>query len=334
MGVRTVTLDDARRLVTEALMRSRTARPAAVSVARGLVGAEAIGQVGHGLRRTVAYAAQAASGKVDGFAVPSIEAPTPGAFAIDAAHGFAFPALDLALLQLPDLVARQGIALAAIRRSHHCGAMGLFVEELACQGLVALMFANTPAAMAPWGGKTALLGTNPVAFAAPLEDDEPVVVDLSLSRVARGKVMAARQKGETIPADWAFDADGNPTTDPAAALAGAMAPAGEAKGAALALMVELLVAVIANANFAYEASTFFDAEGPPPGVGQLILAIDPVRIAGPGAPKRFAELAAGIEAEPGARLPGRRRQSLRRQAESNGLAIDVTLLDEIGAIGR
>src|SRR5690606_16573695 len=105
------------------------------------------------------------------------------------------------------------------------------------EGMVALLFANTPAAMAPWGGRRALFGTNPVAAAFPLPDAEPVVIDISLSRVARGKVMAAAQKGEPIPEGWALDADGNPTTDAGQALAGTMLAMGEAKGAALALMV-------------------------------------------------------------------------------------------------
>ncbi|MGH6922779.1 MAG: Ldh family oxidoreductase [Propylenella sp.] len=334
MRERTVTLDEAEALAAGALTRSRTAEPAARSVARALVGAEAIGQIGHGLRRVAAYAAQSAAGKVDGFATPVASETAPGILAVDAASGFAYPALDLAVERLPDLVARQGIAMAAVRRSHHCGALGLVVEALAERGLVALMFANTPAAIAPWGGRTALFGTNPIAFAAPLDSAPPVVVDLSLSKVARGKIMAARQRGERIPEGWAFDAEGRATTDPAAALVGTMAPVGDAKGTALALMVEFLVAGLAGANFSYEATSFFDAEGAPPGVGQIILAIDPSRAPGGSALRRFAELAERIEAESGARLPGRQRQVLRRRAESEGIQVDETLLNEIAAISR
>ena len=334
MGLRTVTLDEARDLTFEALIRSRTAEAAARSVARALVGAEAIGQIGHGLRRVAAYAAQSASGKVDGYATPAATRTAPGILSIDACFGFAYPALDLALERLADLVSVQGIAMAAVRRSHHCGAMGLFVELLAERGIVALMMANAPAAIAPWGGKGALFGTNPIAFAAPVLGEAPIVVDLSLSKVARGKVMAAGQRGETIPADWAFDSDGNPTTDPAAALAGTMAPIGEAKGATLALMVELLAAGIVGANYAYEASSFFDGDGPPPGVGQLIIAIDPRRVGRHDVLARLAEMAARIDAESGARIPGRSRQALRRQAEMHGIAVDQQLLDDIAAIGR
>ncbi len=212
--------------------------------------------------------------------------------------------------------------------------MGTVVERFADAGLIALMLANTPAAIAPWGGRTPLFGTNPIAFAAPLAGADPLVIDLSLSKVARGKIMAARQKGEPIPPDWACDSDGRPTTDAAAALAGTMVPIGDAKGTALALMVELLAAGLAGANFAYQATSFFDADGAPPGTGQVILAIDPALAGGEQAVERFAALAERIAGDAGARLPGRRRQALRVEAQSFGIVADAALVAEIEAIGR
>src|SRR5690606_2527010 len=188
---------------------------------------------------------------------------------------------------------------------------GLVVERLAEKGLVALMVANAPAAMAPWGGKRPLFGTNPIAFAAPVAGEDPVVIDVSLSKVARGRIMAAAQKSTPIPEGWALDKDGSPTTDPKAALGGLMVPMGDAKGAALAIMVEMLCAGLTGANYAYEATSFFDADGAPPGTGQAVIAIDAVAF-GPGAVERFAELARLIEEMDGARLPGRRRQELKR----------------------
>ena len=118
---------------------------------------------------------------------------------IDAKNGFAYPALDAAVALLPKLARANGIASVGIRRSHHCGAAGHPVERLAEQGFVALMFANTPAAMAPWGGAKPVFGTNPIAFACPLPGRAPVVVDLALSKIARGNILAAKQKGERIP---------------------------------------------------------------------------------------------------------------------------------------
>ncbi|MBZ8133847.1 Ldh family oxidoreductase [Afifella sp. IM 167] len=318
-------------LIRRALVASRTNETNAASVARALTGAEAAGQAGHGMRRLSAYAAQARSGKVDGNAVPRGESMRPGVLAIDAASGFAYPAIDLALEELPEMARRQGVALAGIRRSGHCGVVGLVVEAFAEKGLIALMFANTPGAMAPWGGKKPLFGTNPIGFAAPVAGEEPVVIDLSLSKVARGKVMAAKQQGGRIPEGWAFDRQGRPTTDPAEGLAGTMAPLGEAKGTALALMVEMLAAGLTGSNYASEASSFFDAEGSSPGVGQLIIAIDPASL-GAGATARFAELAGQIAGDGEARVPGRRRQALRREAEKNGIEISDELIAEADAI--
>jgi len=322
-----------RALIADALMRSRTSQANAGSVADALVEAELVGQGGHGLRRVAAYAAQARSGKVDGLATPTLETVRPGALAVDAANGFAFPALDFAFEPLAGCARAQGIALAGFRRSHHCGVAGAAVERYARNGLVALMFANSPGAMAPWGSSRPLFGTNPIAFAAPLAGSEPLVVDVSLSKVARGKIMAANQKGQAIPADWAFDAEGRPTTDAKAALAGTMAPLGDAKGTALALMVELLAAGLTGANYAYEATSFFDDKGAPPGVGQLIVCIDPAAF-GRDTVARFAAMAGMVEQAPGARLPGRRRHELRQALLKDGIPVDTALLADIEAIGR
>jgi len=327
----TITNSAATDIVVGALTRAGCAQDNAAAVARALVAAEHIGQIGHGLRRLAAYCAQVRSGKVDGRARPSMTTVKPGTIAIDAANGFAFPALELAVDHLPALATSQGIAAAGIRRSHHSGVAGLPVEALANRGLLAIMVGNSPAAIAPWGGRRPLFGTNPIAFAAPLPDSPPIVVDTSLSKVARGKIMAAKQKGEAIPEGWALDRDGAPTTDPAAALAGTMVPMGGAKGTALVLMVELLCAGLTGANYSYDATSFFDDKGPPPGVGQTLIAIDPAAF-GSGALDRFATLAGVIEAEPGARLPGRRRQKMAARMAREGISVDNQLLADIIAL--
>ena len=321
-----------RALIKGALQRSNVSERNAASVAGALLAAELAGQTGHGLRRVEAYAAQARAGKVDGHATPTLERARPGALRLDAAHGFAYPALDLAIEALPEAARETGIAMAGIRRSHHCGVAGVTVERLAEAGLVALMFANAPAAIAPWGGRTPLFGTDPIAFAAPIEGADPVVVDVSLSKVARGKLMAAKQRGDAIPEGWALAPDGASTTDPTEGMAGTMVPMGDAKGATLAIMVEMLCAGLTGARYAHEATSFFDAEGGPPGVGQLLIAIDPAAF-GPGATTRFATLAEAIEGVENARLPGRRRQALRAEYQRDGVPVDPDLVALIEAIG-
>lgn len=316
-------------LVARAFEASGVAGSVALSVARALVAAEIDGQAGHGLSRVASYAAQARSGKVDGSAQPRVRRAAPSWLEVDAANGFAYPALEAANEALVSVAREQGMAGAAIRRSHHCGQLGLQVERLAGAGLVALMVANTPKGMAAWGGRQAIFGTNPIAFAAPREDAAPLVIDLSLSKVARGKIMAAKKIGEPIPEGIALDSAGLPTTDPDAALAGTMVPAGEAKGAALAMIVEILAATLTGATPSRDASSFFDAEGSPPGVGQLILAFDPGRTPAPGFGTGLEALLAAMTADPEVRLPGSRRHAARELAAEKGVPVAPHLLEEV-----
>jgi len=328
-----VKLDELEALIAAALGASKVSQANAACVARALSLAEADGQKGHGASRVPSYAGQARSGKVDGHAVPAAKQVRPGALAIDAGCGFAFPAVELALSRLPEMARACGIAAASLYRSHHFGVAGHPCERLAEAGLIGLAFANTPQAMAAWGGRRPLFGTNPIAFAAPCAGRSPIVIDLALSEVARGKIVAAVEAGRSIPEGWAVDGGGKPTTDPRAALSGALLPAGGAKGAALALMVELLAAALTGANFAFEASSFFEAEGAPPSVGQVLIAIDPSAFAGADAfARRSAELAGLVEQDQGARVPGRRRAALREAARRDGVEVETRLLAQIHAI--
>src|SRR5262249_34893705 len=227
---------------------------------------------------------------------------------------------------------RQGVAVAAIGRSHHCGAAGQHVERLAGAGLVALFFANTPQGIAPWGGRRGLFGTNPLPVGAPLPHPEPLTLDLSPSKVPRGSILVAKQKGERIPEGWALDPEGRPTTDPDAAIKGTMVPLGDAKGTALAFMVEMLAAGLTGARFAFEATSFFSAEGAPPETGQLIIALAPEVLGGADALHQLARLAEAVENEPGARLPGARRLAQRRATAEHGVEVPQALMEEIEAL--
>lgn len=327
-----LTLGEARALAARALQGGGVGEGNAAVTAEALVAAEADGQPGHGLMRVPFYAAQAASGKVDGMARPRIEAAADALLRVDAGFGLAYPALRAAEGALAPLAKEKGIAAAAIGRSHHFGQAGAPVERLAEAGLVALLFGNAPKAMAYWGGRRPMMGTNPIAFAAPLPEGPPLVVDLALSKAARGKVMAAHKAGQAIPKGWALGPDGRPTTDPAAAIAGTMAPMGGAKGAALALMVEVLAAALTGSHFGFEAGSFFDAQGAPPDMGHLLIAIDPGPASGRAFAGRMRDLAAAVADEEGARLPGIRRLENRAAAETEGLEIAEPLLLEMTAL--
>jgi (2R)-3-sulfolactate dehydrogenase (NADP+) len=334
MSIRSLSVYQAHALVCRALQAQRCSAGNAAMVADALVAAEVDGQAGHGLSRVASYCAQSASGKVDGGARPQVVERVAAGVRIDAANGFAYPALRLAETELAGMAGNTGIAAASVFRSHHFGQAGYHVERLARLGLVGIAFGNSPRAIAPWGGREGVFGTNPIAFAAPRASGAPLVIDLSLSKVARGKVMVAARKGEPIPQGWALDARGRPTTDAQAALEGTMLPMGDAKGAALVMMVEILAAALSGARFGYEASSFFTADGDPPGVGQFLVAIDPRPFSGGGFASRLDALVDTVLAQQGVRLPGSRRVEARARAEAQGLQLDTALLEEIEALAR
>jgi len=333
MTEKKLTLAEAHRLCVDALCTHNTSDSNAELVAKALVAAEADGLRGHGLSRLPSYCAQAASGKVDGQAQPQSTRVADAALRIDARNGFAYPALAIAVDHLGAITPQTGIAVAAVAHSHHCGAAGHHVEALAQKGFIGLLFANTPKAIAPWGGGQGVFGTNPIAFAAPRAGHNPLVIDLSLSKVARGKIMVAQQEGKPIPEGWALDAQGKPTTDPKAAMSGTMLPMGEAKGAALVLMVEIMSAALPAALFGFEASSFFTADGPAPGVGQLLIAIAPEPLSGEAFNARLEVLLTAILAQENTRLPGDRRLQLRQAARQNGMLITQQQYDQLVALG-
>jgi len=329
MNTVTLTLPALHELAADVLIAHNTGDANADQVAAALVAAEADGQGGHGASRIPSYAAQSKSGKVDGHAVPKLTKAAAATLRVDARGGFAFPAINLAVEALIELTRETGIAAVAIANSHHSGVAAHHVEPIAQAGLIGLSFGNTPQGIAPWGGNKGLFGTNPIAFAAPRRKADPMVIDMSLSKVARGRINVAAQKGETIPEGWAMDADGQSTTDPKAAMEGTMLPMGDAKGAQLVLMVEILSAALSASHFGYEAGSFFTGDGEPPLVGQMLMAIDPDPLSRNRFGDRLEDLFTAILAQPGTRLPGERRYAMRREAAENGVSLPQDLYDKL-----
>ena len=315
------------KLATEVLKQAGTAEPAAASVAKALVRANSDGLNSHGVARLKAYSAQVAAGKVAGDAVPVLAKLGSSAARIDAKDGFAFPAFDMAIDALVEMTAETPVAGVAVTNSHHFGVAGHHVERLAERGVVGLVFGNSPAGIAPWGGSRPLFGTNPIAFGFPRIGDAPVVVDLSLSKQARGKIKLAADEGRPIPEGWALDADGNATTDAAAAMGGSMLPMGDAKGAALVLAVEIMAAAMTSAHFGFEASSFFDDKGGPPRVGQFLLGFRPGPLSGGSYYERIEVLLQAVLDQPGTRLPGTRRLGNREVSDQKGIDVPDDLVD-------
>lgn len=326
-----LTLDEVFDLSQRALRACNTDQDNADSVARSVRASEADGIHSHGLARLPTYCEHARVGKIDGHARATAEQVGPGAIRVDAADGFAHPAIDLGLERLVPLAREQGVAALAITRSYNCGVCGYHVERIAAAGLVALGYVNAPKSIAPWGGSEPVFGTNPVSFAAPRREAPPLVLDQSSSVIAKSEIVVHKHNGEPIPEGWALDAEGNPTTDPAAALAGSMVPMGGYKGAGIALMVEILAAAVTGSSLALDASSFADNEGGSPRTGQLFLALDPEVLSGGAFGERLERLLAAIESQQGARLPGRGREAARARTGRDGIEIGDALHDRIRA---
>lgn len=323
METKIVSIEEITKLATDAMLVQGVSPGNAASVVDALISAEIDGQKGHGLSRLFPYIDHLKCGKVDGSAVPEIKNDKSAVCTINANYGFAFPAMDLLIKTILPKVHEHGIAYGGVYNSHHFGQAGYHVERLAQKDLVALAFSNSPKAMAPWGGQKGVFGTNPIAFAVPRLIGSPLVIDLSLSVVARGKIQVALNNSSSIPEGWARDENGHPTINPNRALEGTLEPVGGAKGAALALMVEILSAALTGGNFGFEASSFFDDQGDPPSIGHSVIVIDPIAIAGPKFLDRLEILLSAILDQESVRLPGSSRLHNRELAEKSGLEIDL-----------
>ena len=308
------------------------------ATARALVLAEAQGIASHGLSRVPQYATHLKNGRANGQAVAQVARRKGAALLVDAGQGLAFEACELAVREALTVAREMGVCFVGVNNSHHCGVLVDHLRPVAQAGLVGLAFANSPAAMPVAGGRHAIMGTNPIAAIFPRQGHDPLMIDLSLSEVARGKLMVASKEGRSIPLGWALDAQGQPTTDPKAGMAGSMLPVGAAsspKGAMLALVVELLVTAVIGAQFGFEASSFFVDEGNAPRIGQAFLVIDPGALGGSASYfERIEVLIREMLVDDGVRLAGARRLALERAAAEQGVNIPDALMAQLQALAR
>jgi (2R)-3-sulfolactate dehydrogenase (NADP+) len=330
MSTDTVALAELERLMTEALAKSGASPAMARATAHALAAAERDGIPSHGASRIPQYCGHLKNGRAKGTAVPAIARSTKAACLVDAGGGLAFEACGVAVQEAIRRAKEFGVAFVSVTNSNHFGVAAHHLYPVAAAGLVGLAFGNSPAAMPAWGGRRSLFGTNPVAAVFPRRTAPPLVIDVSLSAAARGKIMVAARDGKPIPEGWAVDKDGNPTTDSRAALEGAMLPAGGVKGAMLALTVELLACALSGAAFGFESDSFFIEQGKPTRIGQAFLAIDPGALAGREVfLERVETLVAAMLDEPGVRLPGARRHEQRDKTRANGIAVAPDLMRRI-----
>ena len=316
-------------LAARALKRAGAAKTMATATAQALVVAEAEGLSGHGLSRVALYAQHLREGRADGKAKPKIIKRVGATCLIDAGGGLAFPAAALAVKEAIKRAQRYGVAYAGVTNSHHFGAAAYHLAPIAEAGLVGIALTNSPAAINAWGGGKAFFGTNPIAAIFPRRNAAPIVIDLSLTEVTRGKIMLMAKEGKPIPLGWAVDRDGKPTTSAQAALTASLTAIGGVKGTALALMVEALCVALTGAALSCENDSYFEP-GNQPRIGHAIIAINPQALAGSEVYyARIEDMIGHMLADDGVRLPGARRQQATARAQTEGMAIADGLHQEL-----
>lgn len=288
----------------------------AAATAKTVSTAERDGSESHGLYRLPGYVASLRSGKVAGNAVPTVEQVTPAAIRLDGNNGMAPLALEVGIPVLAEAAKALGIAVLAIRKSHHFAALWPETEALAEQGLVGIACtAHTPM-VAPYGAKKAFFSTNPISFAWPRPGKDPYVFDMATAAKAHGDVGIAARDGHPLEPGIGLDAEGNPTTDAAAVLnGGVILPFGGYKGSAIATMIELLSAGLVGDHFSYEAGEADNKDGGPAQGGQLIIALSPKLIAGDDWGAHSEGFLSRLENMDGIRMPGKRRHQNRLSTE-------------------
>ncbi len=323
-----LTLDDVFSLSLDALVGCGANPDNAKPVAESIRDAEADGIRNVGLNYLPHYCEHLLCGKVNGQVKAAFKQTAPGVVICDARSGFAHSAFVLTFDKFVSVALNNGIGSLCLQNSYAAGVIGWYVEKIAEQGLVGLAFANSPVAIAPWGGTRAFFGTNPMAFAFPRPDDFPILIDQSSSTTAKVNVVQAANKGEPIPDTWALDKYGNPTTDPKAGLEGSMSPAGGYKGVAMAMIVDLLAGALGGPSMSYNASLFAGNSGGPPNVGQFFIAIDPDAYNSDFAQRAEEMISAMLEQE-NVRLPGNRRFLNRALFAEQGVTLEYDLYQKL-----
>ncbi|MEO1944143.1 MAG: Ldh family oxidoreductase [Candidatus Thioglobus sp.] len=333
MNTTTLNKTEIEQITIQALTNSGASLIAASSMARGVVAAEMDGISSHGLIYVPIYCEHLVCGKVSPNAEPSVNITAPSAITVDADCGFAHPAIDAGFNLMIESAKKNGCAAMSIKNSYNCGVLGYHTERIARTGLTGLGYTNAPASIMPVGGDTPVIGTNPFSLALPNgKGGVAFVIDQSASVVAKSEIKMHALAGKPIPEGWAYDSDGNITTDAEKAMLGSMAPVGGYKGFGTGLMVESFAAVMSGASLGKDASPFAGTSGGPPKTGQFFFAVSPELFSHGLFAEKVESLTESIESQDGARLPGTGRFVNRDTNERSGVEISTELLEKIRSI--
>ena len=322
-----LTVQQARALIKGALIGAGTAPRNAKYFTEAILDTELSGLEGHGFYWLQYYCLHVKGGKVKGHAKPKVKKLSPVSFSVDAKFGFAHPAIEEGFTKLIPAAKKFGIAAMGVHNSYQAATMGFHTGTVARQGLVCFGFTNAMPVIAPVGGDTPVIGTNPMSFAVPAPKGKiAFLLDQSSSAVAWTAVKRASEQGLPIPLGWALDRAGKPTTNADEGLAGSIAPSGGYKGFGIGLMVEVMSSAMAMASRGPQMGSFTGNDKKPIGCGQFFIALDPKVFAGGMFDKQVRALMKSVISQKGARLPNARREANRKRLARDGLMIEAALL--------
>lgn len=322
-----LSVEELEKLCIEAIQSAGGDEELAQSLARAIVTAERFGQSNHGVFHLLDYLSAMRAGRIDGKARPEISRPAATMFLSNAGGGIAHLGFDMAFDELVAATRELGMAIFMQNNSFTCGVLGEFAWRLAHQGLIAFAGTNGPPLLAGSGSKKPVYCTNPMAFAAPQAGGQPILIDQSSSATAFAEIRIAASEGKSIPSDWAIDADGNPTTDPQAAMKGALLAFGGSRGANIALMVEVLSAGLSGANWALDAPSYLHGSESP-GTGMFVVAIDPKPV-DPNFKQRMASQISRLSTEYGVYVPGVSKGAAYEKAKDAGVEVADELIERL-----
>ena len=318
-------------LALEKLIKSGCSELNSAGIIEGILDAEFSGIKSHGFHYLPIYCNHLKIGKIKGKASPTFEQISSSSIKVDADNGFAHTAINIGLKHLCKMSSVEGISCMSIYNSYNCGVLGFHTKRIAEQNLIGLGFTNAPASIAPIGGIKPVIGTNPYSLAVPLNGKPSIIIDQSASVIAKSEISVRAKTNEPIPKGWAFDKDGNVTTNAKEALKGTMAPSGGYKGFSTGLLVEILTACVAGGNLGTQASSFAGEDGGPPSTGQFFIAINPKKF-NQDFESRLEQLLISIASQEGSRAPGSKRLKAFEENINKDIFISEELMSRIDQI--
>ena len=240
------------------------------------------GLASHGIARLKVYTERINNGLIN--AHPNIRTlnEKPGMFHLDGDNGLGAVVGTEAMEMSIERASKSGVCFCSVRRANHFGIAAYYTMKAARRNMIGFALQNNPPAIAPWGGITPMIGTNPFSIAVPAETHEPIVLDCSCSKVARGKINVAEIEGRPIPEGWAIDSEGRSTTDATQALRGSVLPFGEYKGYGIAMIIDILCGILSGSAYGTHVGALWNNPKTTQNLGLTFMVIDVSSFMDPG----------------------------------------------------